>query len=60
MVKWSLIYTKQSQKDAEKLASRGLKLHAEKLLALITGNPFETPHPLKNWSATSAKPIRGE
>jgi len=31
MVKWKLVYTKQAQKDAEKLKSSGLKEKAEKI-----------------------------
>jgi len=43
MVKWELVYTKQSQKDAKKLASGGLKPKAEKLLAIIAEDPFKIP-----------------
>jgi len=34
-VTWKLVYTKQAQKDAKKLASSGLKPKAQELLALI-------------------------
>ena len=47
MVKWELVYTKQSQKDAKKLASGGLKAKAEKLLAVIAEDPFRNPPPLE-------------
>ena len=43
MVKWSLIYTKQAQKDAKKLASSGLKDKAERLLTVIEIDPFTNP-----------------
>lgn len=43
MVKWKLVYTKQAQKDAEKLKSSGLKEKAEKILQLLEENPLQNP-----------------
>ncbi|MEO5965956.1 MAG: Txe/YoeB family addiction module toxin [Candidatus Limnocylindrales bacterium] len=40
---WSLVYTRQAQKDAEKLAAAGLKPKAEALLAILAENPYKTP-----------------
>ena len=40
---WSLVYTGQAQKDAEKLAAAGLKPKAEALLAILAENPYRTP-----------------
>ena len=40
---WSLVYTRQAQKDAEKLAAAGLKPRAEALLAILVENPYQTP-----------------
>lgn len=40
---WSLVYTKQAQKDAKKLASSGLKPKAQALLAIIESDPFQNP-----------------
>uniref|UniRef100_UPI00037964A2 Txe/YoeB family addiction module toxin n=1 Tax=Hydrogenovibrio halophilus TaxID=373391 RepID=UPI00037964A2 len=40
---WKIIYTKQAQKDAKKLAASGLKPKAEKLLKRMTDDPFFTP-----------------
>ena len=40
---WVLEYTKQSDKDARKLASRGLKPKAEALLHLLSEDPFRNP-----------------
>ena len=40
---WQLFYTKQAQKDAEKLASAGLKEETQSLLAILAENPFQTP-----------------
>lgn len=40
---WRLVYTRQAQKDAQKLASAGLKDKAEALLKLIERDPFQSP-----------------
>jgi toxin YoeB len=46
MVKeWSLVFYKQAQKDAKKIASAGLKDKAQKLLDVIQKNPFQNPPP---------------
>ena len=42
---WQLVYTKQAQKDAQKLAAAGLKDKAKALLAVVQENPFQTPPP---------------
>jgi Txe/YoeB family toxin of toxin-antitoxin system len=42
-VKWSLVYTKQAQKDAKKLAASGLKKKAKELLDIIEADPFQNP-----------------
>lgn len=42
---WQLIYTKQAQKDAEKLKSAGLAEKAKMLLAIVQANPFQNPPP---------------
>ena len=43
MVKWKLYYTKQAQKDAQKLSSAGLRQKAEKLLSIVEANPYQNP-----------------
>ncbi len=43
VVTWQLVYTKQAQKDAQKLASSGLKANAQELLKVIATNPFQNP-----------------
>jgi Txe/YoeB family toxin of toxin-antitoxin system len=43
VVKWTLVYTPQAQKDAKKLAASGLKPKAERLLELLKKNPYQTP-----------------
>jgi toxin YoeB len=40
---WRLVFTKQAQKDAKKLASAGLRSKAEKLLDILRENPYKTP-----------------
>ncbi len=42
---WKLVYTKQVQKDAKKLASSGLKVKAEALLRVIEEDPYQNPPP---------------
>ena len=42
---WEIVFTKQAQKDAKKLASAGLKLKAQNLLDLIREDPFQNPPP---------------
>ena len=42
---WRLVYTKQAQKDARKLASAGLKDKAKLLFEILAVNPFQTPPP---------------
>jgi len=44
-VSWSVVYTKQAQKDARKIASLNLKLQAQRLLDIIAKNPFQNPPP---------------
>lgn len=44
---WKLVYTKQVQKDAKKLASSGLKPKAQELLALIAEDPYHKPPPFE-------------
>ena len=42
---WELVYTKQAQKDARKLASSGLKNKAQLLLDIIQKDPCQNPPP---------------
>jgi len=44
-VSWSIVYTKQAQKDARKIASANLRFQAQRLLDIIAENPFQTPPP---------------
>lgn len=42
---WELVYTKQAQKDAKKLAASGLKNKAQLLLEIIKNDPYKKPPP---------------
>lgn len=44
---WQLVYTKQAQKDAKKLAASGLKEKAQELLAVLASNPYQNPPPFE-------------
>jgi len=45
MVNWRLVFTKQAQKDAKKIAHSGLKPQAERLLDILKENPNKNPPP---------------
>lgn len=45
LVNWTLVFTKQAQKDAKKLRASGLKPQAERLLAVLKKDPFQNPPP---------------
>jgi Txe/YoeB family toxin of toxin-antitoxin system len=47
MVKWRLVYTRQAQKDARKIALAGLREKAEQLLEILAKNPFQSPPPFE-------------
>ena len=44
---WQVVFTKQAQKDARRLASSGLRPKAEQLLALLANDPFQKPPPFE-------------
>jgi len=46
-VNWRVVYTKQAQKDAKKLAASGLKPKAQELLGLLAEDPFRRPPPFE-------------
>ena len=45
MVNWTVVFTKQAQKDAKKLAAAGLREKAEFLIAVLSENPYQNPPP---------------
>jgi len=46
-VSWKVVFTKQAQKDARKLAGAGLKSNAEKLIEILRNDPFKKPPPFE-------------
>ena len=47
MVNWQIVFTKQAQRDAKKIASAGLKTKAEELLEIIRKNPYQSNPPFE-------------
>ncbi len=47
MVTWRIVYTRQAQKDARRIAAAGLRQKAERLLHILSQNPFQTPPPFE-------------
>jgi toxin YoeB len=46
-VSWSIVYTKQAQKDAKKIAVSNLKPQTERLIEILAKDPFQTPPPFE-------------
>jgi toxin YoeB len=46
-VKWRVVFTRQAQKDAKKLAATGLRSRTERLLNILRENPYQTPPPFE-------------
>jgi len=44
---WRVVFTRQAQKDARKIARSGLREKAEELLELLRRNPRQTPPPFE-------------
>ncbi len=42
---WKVVFTKQAQKDAKKIASSDLKKKASVLIEILKTNPFQVPPP---------------
>ena len=40
---WTLVFTRQAQRDAKKLAAAGLRDKAEELLDILREDPFRSP-----------------
>ena len=45
MVKWTVLFTKQAQKDAKRIAASNLRTQAQRLLDILSTNPFQNPPP---------------
>jgi toxin YoeB len=46
-VSWELYFTKQAQKDSKKIASTNLRPQVERLLEILTTDPFQNPPPFE-------------
>jgi toxin YoeB len=44
---WRVVFTKQAQKDAKRLAAAGLRDKAQPLLDILAENPFRQPPPFE-------------
>jgi len=44
---WRVVFTRQAQKDARRLAASNLKPKAEYLLGILKRDPFQTPPPFE-------------
>jgi len=42
-VSWQVVFTRQAQKDARKIAAVGLKHKVMQLLEVLRDNPYQTP-----------------
>jgi Txe/YoeB family toxin of toxin-antitoxin system len=47
LVIWRIVYTKQAQKDAKKIAASGLRPRAEQLIKILEKNPYQDSPPFK-------------
>lgn len=47
LVSWTLVFTKQAQKDARHLSAAGLRPKAQALLDILSKNPFQSPPPFE-------------
>ena len=45
MSRWQLVFTKQAQRDAKRLAASGLRPKAAAILEMLAANPFRNPPP---------------
>lgn len=58
---WDLVYTKQVQKDAQKLASSNSRDQAQALFDIIKINPFQNPPPYEklvgDWAGAYSRRI---
>ena len=42
---WAVLFTRQAQKDAKKIASSNFRPQAQRLLDLLSENPLQNPPP---------------
>ena len=43
MVEWKIVYTRQAQRDARRITAAGLRGKAEKLIEILSQNPYQPP-----------------
>ncbi len=43
MVSWKLVYTAQAKRDAKKLSKTGLRSQAQRILDILSVNPYQKP-----------------
>ncbi len=44
---WRIVFTKQAQKDAKKIAQSGMKLSASRLFDIMREDPYQNPPPFE-------------
>ena len=44
---WRVVFTSQAKRDSKKLSHSGLQPQAERLLAVLRENPYQTPPPFE-------------
>ena len=47
MVSWRVVFTRQAEKDAKRIAAAGLRPKAEALLEILHRNPYQSPPPFE-------------
>lgn len=47
-MKWTLVFTKHAQQDAQKLAASGLKEKAQEVLDILAEDPYRSPPRFEN------------
>jgi hypothetical protein len=57
MVELKIVYTRQAQRDAREIAAAGPMPKAEKLLEVLSRNPYQTLQPSKSSLETLPGPI---
>lgn len=45
--RWEIVFARQAVRDAKKLAKSGLRPKAERLLAILSQDPFRSPPPFE-------------
>jgi Txe/YoeB family toxin of toxin-antitoxin system len=46
-VSWRIVYAKQAQKDARRVAAAGLRARVEALLEVLAEDPYRSPPPFE-------------